>query len=289
MRKILITGGSGFIGKELVSKLSKLKDISIDILYRNNITKIPNTPNIRYLKISNFDTSEIEYDVFVHLAAFITASRDKLSTINLIESNILFGSELLAEIKLKPGGLFIDTGSFAELHTSNNSKVSYLYAETKKSFENIAKFFASINEYNYCKVYPYTVISEERQDKKLLDIMLSAIDSILPVKMSSGEQVLDFISRDDVVSMYELLILESNFNKLNNKKIECCSGKGTSVIELAKMIETISGKRLNIDWGALPYRETDIMNAVGSTKNAKNLLGWKPSESLNDTLKKIIA
>lgn len=287
--RILITGGTGFLGRALISRLSKISNVCVDVLYRNNVFKESGKGNIRYLNLANFDPSEIEYDVVLHLAAYITAARDKASTTQLIQSNILFGAQLLSEVRIKNGGLFVDTGSFAELHSSRDEvNVSYLYSETKKSFENIAKFFATINQYNYCKVIPYTVISKERQDKKLIDVMLSSLDADLPVKMTSGEQVLDFIDRDDVVCLYEALVLEDDFSRLNNETLECCSGKGTSVLDLAEMIKEISGKPLNIDWGAMPYRETDIMKAVGNPSNTNKLTGWHSSDTLFNTLKKII-
>lgn len=289
MLKALVTGGTGFIGKALVSKLMMSPDISIDVLYRNSKQEKICSGNIRYIHIDDFNPSNTTYDVVLHLAAYLTSLRDKTSTIRLIESNLLFPAKLLSEVKIKKGGLFVDTGSFAELHVSPDGlNVNYLYAETKKSFENIGRFFAVVNQYNYCKVYPYTVISKTREGKKLLDIILSSLDAEYPIPMTSGGQVLDFIDRDDVVSLYEALVFESDYSKLNNEKIECCTGAGTSVRDLARMVSKISGRPLNIEWGLKPYREADIMYAVGCPDKAQCLVGWRAKSDLYTTLSKII-
>jgi len=288
MRRILITGGTGYIGRAIVSKLIRQKEFVVDVLCRDIRTAPPRDSCANYISADDFGTRAGEYDLVLHLAAYLSAERDKLSAAQLVASNIAFGTVLLADINIKKGGLFVDTGTFAELHQGKGGRGNYLYAETKKAFEHIARFYAKANDYNYCKVYPYTVISAERESKKLIDLLLSSIGSETPVQMTEGQQILDFVDRDDVSRMYQSIAGVNELSVLNDARLECCTGVGTSIRELARIISEVSGSELNVAWGARSYRESDIMRAIGDPTSAMELLDWQAESDLKSIIEMMV-
>ena len=74
MSKIVIFGGSGFIGSELIIKLANYKNFQIDVITRNkkNIHPLKVLPNVRFHEINSFNSAAIErYIKKIYLKRFI--------------------------------------------------------------------------------------------------------------------------------------------------------------------------------------------------------------------------
>ena len=74
-------------------------------------------------------------------------------------------------------------------------------------------------------------------------------------------------------------------NKKNTAKVETFNlgtGKGSSVLEVIKAFEKVSGQKLN--YQIVGRREGDITSAYANTDKANEVLGWKAHSSLEDSL-----
>ena len=113
--------------------------------------------------------------------------------------------------------------------------------------------------------------------KRLLDYIYESLDAPEPVNMTGGEQVLDFVHVSDVASFFVQSIVNfERFIKLNNgENIHLGTGIGHTIREVASVIESKTGKKANINWGALSYRERDIMYAVAPVGKNYDKIGWK--------------
>ena len=98
--KILLTGGTGFLGKSLLKKLVQNKEFEVYSLERTISNK--NSNDYKIIEINNTlkeKISQINPDIVIHLASFLS-SRDDVKTANdLIDSNIKFGTVLLDALK----------------------------------------------------------------------------------------------------------------------------------------------------------------------------------------------
>ena len=63
------------------------------------------------------------------------------------------------------------------------------------------------------------------------------------------------------------------------------TGTGTSLKQLAKLIEIVFGKKTNINWGGKPYRKSDVMHAVADININKELLDWAPVITLEEGIR----
>jgi nucleoside-diphosphate-sugar epimerase len=105
--------------------------------------------------------------------------------------------------------------------------------------------------------------------------------------LSPGDQILDFIHVEDVVSFYIHLI--ENFSKIpNQSNFNLGTGKGHSLKQIASLLEIISNKKTNINWGGKDYRKSDIMYAVANLEHINKIFDWKPKISLEEGLSKMI-
>ena len=77
--------------------------------------------------------------------------------------------------------------------------------------------------------------------------------------------------------------LVSNKNKENFDVFNLGTGTGSSVLEVIKSFESVSGKKLN--YRIVSRRAGDVIEAYADTKKANEILGWRAESSLDDAMK----
>ncbi|MDR2409887.1 MAG: NAD(P)-dependent oxidoreductase [Bacteroidales bacterium] len=285
--RVLITGATGFVGSNL---LPKLVDYDTRIIVRSFTELIDKDRQI--ILDNDFDKFKKTIQTFVpdvvlNLATYSTSNDDIFSIGNIVESNIFFTSILLESLKNTHIKLFVNTGTFAEYY-KNDGKLNpaYYYAASKIAARYIIKYFKNINEFKTVNVIPYTVYGGLPRNKKVIDYIIDSLDSSAPVGMTSGEQILDFIHVDDLCDFY-MHCIENNGKLSDGADYHIGTAKGTSIRELAAMIESKTGKCAHIQWGAREYRRPDIMRAVASLESVKEL-NWTPKIDLDRGLTRLL-
>lgn len=290
--KILITGSTGFVGKNLVPKLInegyEILEITRDI--SKSIDLFSTTTAKIHVNDINFKDKIAEFkpNIVIHLASYLTASDDWDDINKLIETNIVFLSKILdavSNIELK---LFVNTGTFAEYFKGDDELLpAYFYAATKTASRSIVDYYANSYKFKQTIIVPYTIYGGNDSQKKIIDIIYESTLNEKPLDLSPGEQVLDFIHIDDVVDFYTTVV--NNVNKLPNKTIfKLGTGVGNNLKQVASRIEKITNKQANINWGAKDYRNSDVMYAVANIETLQKYFNWIPKISLEKGLKKYI-
>lgn len=290
--KILITGATGFVGRNLMSKLIsegyEILELTRSIkkskeLFGNKTKKIKITDLKFKSKILDFSPK-----IVIHLASYLTSS-DELEDINkLLDANIYFLSKVLDAVSKVSLKLFINTGTFAEYFKGdNNLEPAYFYAATKTASRSFVDYYATAYNFKQSTVVPYTIYGGNDSQKKIIDIIYDSTLNSLPLDLSPGKQVLDFIHIDDVTDFYITLI--NNESKLPNKSnFKLGTGVGHTLRQVSTLIEEIIKAKTNINWGGKAYRNSDVMYAVANIDNLKDLFCWKPKILLEDGLLKVI-
>ena len=211
-------------------------------------------------------------EIVIHLASFLT-SLDDYDTLNkLLDVNIIFLCRLLDTLKDVDLNLFINTGTSAEYYKGdNNFNPAYLYAATKTAARFFLDYYSKVYDFKSITVVPYTIYGGKDSQRKIIDTIYESLGNEAPVDLSPGEQILDFIHIEDVTDFYVYLI--TNHEKIkNHANFHLGTGIGTSLRQLTEMMEKVTGKKANINWGGKPYRPLDVMYAVA--KNER--LDWQP-------------
>lgn len=290
--KILLTGVTGFVGQNLMPLLIA-KCTDVEILTLNTVIKEAeeNFPYSKYthckhVHSSNFDeVIQFNPEITLHLATVTTPRNDTDIIRPMISANIEFGVLLLDALSKCPSmKLFVNTGSFAEYRSGpDRFDSAYLYAASKTAFRSFLNYYSNLYGFKYITAIPYTVYGGNMTVKRLMDYMKESMDSSTTVDMTAGEQVLDFIHVDDVAGFFVYIVnnAEIFYHLRNNgEDFHLGTGIGTSVHELASMIENKYKKKCNINWGGRPYRERDIMYAVAPISENDQSIGWKASIDL---------
>lgn len=285
MKKILITGATGFVGRNLVRQFSENREYELICLVRDleKAQKFLPTNAIITNDIPSISTIDVEY--VVHLASYLS-SRDDIQTVrSILNANVLYGTEVLNALRECRNLKFINFGSFAEYRNGpEKPDCAYIYTAAKRAFRPILDYYAKLGNWDYIHLIPYTIYGGENTQKKLIDYVKESINANKPVDMSPGYQVSDFIHIDDVIDCVKYLI--DHPERWEGKKGEdyyLGTGRGFSIRELAAIIENKEGKKCNINWGGLPYRAHDVMHAVAPIGKLLDL-GWQAKIRLEDSI-----
>lgn len=285
---ILVTGSTGFVGRYLVSKLifekHQILELTRDLhvstqLYGNNTQKhlIDDDQNTFAEVVEVFKP-----DVVIHLASYLTSQDDYSALNKLLDSNITFFCRLLDALKNIDLKLFVNTGTFAEYYKGDDVfDPAYLYAATKTASRSFLDYYSKVYNFKQTTVVPYTIYGGTDTQKKVIDYIYDSTSSDIPVDMSPGEQVLDFIHIEDVTNFYVEII--GSIDKLPIKSnFKLGTGEGHTLKNVAELIETISGRKTNINWGGKAYRLSDVMYAVAEPSK---LINWVPVLNLESGIR----
>lgn len=285
MKNVLITGATGYVGRKVVTSLLEEKNVQIALVVRN-IEKAKflfSNSKIELIDLKK-DRWKVEIkkynpEIVIHLAGFLTSSDDENDINKLIEANISFGSHLLDALKNCDAKYFVNTGTFAEYNKEYLLNPAYFYAATKTAFKSILKYYQNLLGFTLINAIPYTIYGGEKEGKKVIDFLFESEEKI--IKMSPGEQVLDFIHVEDIVSFYINIVKAANNLTEKEYTFFLGTGRGTTIKEVARIIEKQYHTSLNLVWGGIDYRPTDIMYAVAPIEKNKELF-WKAQITLEN-------
>lgn len=265
---IVVTGATGTVGRNLVEYLGNTPNVNIltinrDITKACYLFKQPNVTNIGLNELDKIESFDPNY--IIHLATLYTSRNDSEILCPLIESNILFGLRLLDALKhCKNIDVFLNFGTFAEFgNTTKFIDNLYLYSATKTAFRVFLDYYSSLYKIKYVHIVPYTIYGGNDSIKKIIDYIYDSLDSPEPIKTTLGYQKLDLIHLNDIIMFIHTLLCENKISLSENREtIYLGTGIGTNLRQIALEFEKLTNKKCNLDWGALPYRERDIMQAI---------------------------
>lgn len=265
--KILVTGATGFIGQNLIKTLLD-KNFNIHCIVRKDskLLKIDNRANVfKYNKDINILIKYFNdecFDGVIHLASLFLVNHNKNNIEDLISSNIKFGTELLEASVLSNVKWFINTGTFWQNYENKSYNPINLYAATKEAFQNIAKYYTETSALIFTTIKLNDTFGPNDTRKRIFTFWDQISKTHEALDMSSGKQIIDISYIEDVISAYYLLIGHLNSIKkeqFRNKIFAVKSNERMTLIELSKVYEDATKKKLNINWGKIPYRERENM------------------------------
>lgn len=277
---ILVTGRTGFVGTHLCEHLCKEHNLFYLKRPHTNL-EFGAQGNVFYFTDNN--VSELNkylvdnhIEGIVHLVSLYIQRHKSTDIPDLIASNIYLGTALLDAASTTSVRWFLNTGTIWQNYNSSDGQDEYcpvnLYAATKQAFIDLAKFYTETTNIKFCTLKLCDTYGPNDTRKKILSLFEDYAKSGEVLRMSPGYQKIDLLHIDDVVSGFVHLI------NLLNERVELkheyvlSSCNQMTLRELADAYESKYNVKLNIEWGALPYREREVMNPyVGNV-----LPGWKP-------------
>ncbi|RIV34992.1 NAD-dependent epimerase/dehydratase family protein [Flagellimonas lutimaris] len=287
MKSILITGANGFLGSHLVVELSKEFNVIGLVRSTQSINRIKNQSIKIYSSEDPLEKIFKENKIFavIHTATVYKKKND--SIIPLFKTNIELPvrlAELCNSYKVKA---FLNTDSFFNSSTYSYSYLSE-YTLTKKHTSEWLNLLSKTNVFKLVNLKLFHMYGETDSESKFVPSLVSQITKgSEAIKMTKGEQTRDFIYIKDVVSAYRQVLC--SIEELSHyEEFDVGTGVETSIKEFTNLTKAILECETKILFGAIPYREGEIMKSKAETiKLCK--LGWKPSFSLEKGLKEYLS
>jgi nucleoside-diphosphate-sugar epimerase len=289
-KRILVSGASGYIGSKLVARLVDL-GAEVHILIRPQ-TSLRLLDAVRdKLGVHSYDGSTESIDrivnaskpeVVFHLASLFLAQHNHTDIDALVSSNILLGLQLLEAMDRAKIRRLVNTGTSWQSYQDQEHNPVNLYAATKQAFEDLVRYYTEAKELRAVTLRLFDTYGEGDPRSKLLPLLKRATATGEILEMSPGKQKIDLVHVDDVIDCFIAAGTRLLHGDVTSSEIYAVSSlTPISLQELVTTVSRISGKPLNVKWGAKTYRPREVMQPW---TYGKQLPGWTPKISLTDGL-----
>lgn len=265
----LVTGATGYIGSKL-TRLLLQQDHNVIAIVRetSSLFQLPSHhPSLHIENCSlNYESlptifKKYDVDVVFHLAAPQTSTDSYEEIKNSINTTITFGTYLLEAMSNSSCKLLINTGSFFETGESNQYNPQSFYAASKSCFQQIISYYVKTKKIKAISLRLMDSYGPRDPRAKLWPQLISSLKSNKKLCLSQGEQILNLVHVDDIceafVNAWKILLTESY---THHEVYYVATEKKQSLRCIVEIFEQAAGRKLLIEWGARPYRETEIMN-----------------------------
>lgn len=212
-------------------------------------------------------------DVVFHLASLVLAQHVTKDIDVLIQSNVLFGNQLLEAMKVNEVSCLINTGTSWQHYNNEDYNPVCLYAATKQAFEAILEYYVQACGIKAITLKLFDTYGPDDPRPKLFHLLNKAAMSGESLDMSAGEQLIDLVHIDDVIAAYLIAAQRLLAGQVTaHERYAVSSGQPLPLKELVQRYAAISKQTIHVNWGARPYRYREVMMPWS---NGKNLPGWQ--------------
>ena len=286
-QKILITGGTGFIGPHLCNALY-MNGAELHIISRKAIQTTG--PNTRYWQgdLSEMSTAQallktIRPDVIFHLAGYAVGSRDLEFVLPTFYSNIATTVNLLTVIAEVGCKRIVIAGSMEEPVSSAEEVIpSSPYAVSKWASSAYARMFNRLYKTPVVIARIFMTYGPgEPNPNKIVPYVINSLLLGEPPKISSGKREVDWIYIDDLV---DGLICAAQAQNVEGQTVDLGSGKLISIRRVVESLVKLIDSNIQPLFGSMPDRPMEQVR-VANLAATHARIGWKPKIPLKKGLK----
>jgi CDP-paratose synthetase len=288
---IVLTGGNGFLGRNVVSRILSETDFglilpvkvpskSIQIDSSRGRIEIVDSQKL----IEQCETLGVKIIGAIHTATEYGRQGNQIEAV--LEANVALPVRILKLLSDHNAKFFINSESFF-----NKFPNSYPhFADYSNSKRALHYWFDEYLE-NLCisNLYLEHIYGPGDSIEKFVPKLLSDLRSQLvsPILLSNGDQKRDFVFVEDAAQAFVKAIYFSNSANFGLHNFEIGTGVATSIRDFVLSMKQATLSTNEITFGALPYRKDEIMVSVADTgKNQK--LGWSSDVSLEVGISRLV-
>ena len=273
MKKILLTGATGFVGSQLLNNFSENYKIYV-IIRKKKFNKKFLNKNIKLIYYKEFKElnnklKKLKIDYIIHCATHYVKNHQFEDLEKLSKSNILFGNIILENVKNMGVKKFINFSTVWENHNGKKENFYNLYSAYKKGFDNLINYYKKrINRTQfYCLVISDT-FGELDSRGKIINTLKNNYKKNKVTSIVSKNLFLNLLNIKDIVKAVRLILKK----KIAPNKYILKNKKEYSISKIIQRINYKNSKKIKVKWLSNKTLKEKIYSY-------KSLNGWKPSES----------
>ena len=311
--RILVTGGAGFIGSNLVEYLLKYGVGKVRVLdnlsngYWENIQEFVTMPNFEFVEgdIRNLETCKAAVsgmDLVAHLAALGSVPRSVADPITSNEVNISGFLNMLVACRDEPGcqrmvyaassSTYGDSAELPKVEGREGKPLSP-YAVTKAVNEMYADVFSRVYGMHTIGLRYFNVFGPKQNPNNPYAAVIPLfckhfLEGTRPTIYGDGETSRDFTFVENAVQANVLALLygldKTDPNQLKSHEVfNVACGDQTTLNQMVRILQQLTGKSLEPIYG--PERPGDVKHSKASISKIKEQLNYQPRQRFEEGLR----
>lgn len=305
-KKILVTGGAGFIGSQIVERLLT-EGAEVTVLdnfrtgLRENLAAV--RESIELVEGSILEPADLARvcagkDLISHQAAQLEITRaiddpvedlvtNTVGTLNVLKAAVDAGIPKV--VMASSAGVYGQAVQIPQEEENHPTEPNWAYGVSKLATEKYAAIFTEAHGLKVTSLRYGIVYGPREWYGRVLTIFLKrALEGQPLVVFGDGEQVRDFVNVRDVVTMNMQCLTDP---AADNQVFNVSTATGTTINQLAELVQRASGNQVEIIHEDVEEGKTsqyydrirlpqELKQLVQSYEKAQRLLGWQPTVDL---------
>lgn len=287
--RVLLTGGTGFLGRLLLRCLTARGDTVVLLIRRQTdlrpVAALPAGADVRPILADGLDgafTGEERVDVVIHAAT--DYGHDAGPLLQPYRANVDLPMQIL-ELAIGRGiPLFVNIDTF---FSALDEGYDYMraYRLSKRHFREWGEYAADRAGIGFANLRVFHMYGPDDGARKFVTEVTRRCLAGQPVDLTSGEQKRDFIHVDDVAAA--VVLVASATLGPGYRHFDVGSGTSMRIRDFVERINQLCGKRATLNFGALPTRRGEPPDARADPSSLLSL-GWRPAVDVDAGIESVI-